>query len=242
MDPVLPVYLATVAAQDDGGFSIVALVFQADLVVQLVLFLLIAMSVGCWAIILNKFTVVARARSESQSFTDLFWKSRRLDEVYEQSGRYPRAPVASVFRAGYIELARLTSGEQESGQSMDLGLTENIERALRRSTNVELNNLEKLIPFLATTGSTAPFIGLFGTVWGILRAFQKIGATGQASIQTVGPDIAHALVATAVGLLAAIPAVMAYNFFNSRIKGIAHEMDTFASDFLNIVKRHYRGR
>jgi len=111
-----------------------------------------------------------------------------------------------------------------------------------RTANVELNQLDRLITVLATTGSTAPFIGLFGTVWGILRAFQKIGATGQASIQVVGPDIAHALVATAVGLLAAIPAVMAYNFFNSRIKGIASEMDAFSSDFLNIVKRHYRGR
>jgi biopolymer transport protein TolQ len=99
-----------------------------------------------------------------------------------------------------------------------------------------------MVPFLATTGSTGPFIGLFGTVWGILRAFQRIGATGSASIQTVGPDIAHALIATAVGLAAAIPAVMAYNYFNSRIRVLNNEMDNFSSDFLNIVKRHFRGR
>jgi biopolymer transport protein TolQ len=242
MDSAIQVYLASVNASGDDGFSILALLLDADVIVQLVLLLLLGMSVTCWAIILNKFLAVSRASRESQSFLELFWKSRRLDQVFEQTGRYPRAPVAAVFKAGYIELAKLTSGEAESGGTIDLGLTENIERALRRTTTVELTQLDRMIAFLATTGSTAPFIGLFGTVWGILRAFQKIGATGQASIQTVGPDIAHALVATAVGLLAAIPAVMAYNFFNSRIKGIASEMDAFSSDFLNIVKRHYRGR
>jgi biopolymer transport protein TolQ len=239
MDSVLPVYLASVTATGDG-FSIVALVLHADSVVQLVLFLLLGMSVACWAIILNKYLAVRRASQQSQAFLDLFWKARQLDEVYERAGRFPRAPVAEVFKAGYIELQRLTTGDSQGG--MDLGLTENIERALRRTANVELNQLDSRITVLATTGSTAPFIGLFGTVWGILRAFQNIGVTGQASIQTVGPDIANALVATAVGLLAAIPAVMAYNFFNSRIKGIASEMDAFSSDFLNIVKRHYRGR
>ncbi|MBM4365897.1 MAG: protein TolQ [Deltaproteobacteria bacterium] len=224
----------------DDGFSIVELVFAADLVVQLVLFALVGMSVACWGIILNKWNVVRRAQAQSAAFTEAFWKAASLDDVYQRSGRWPSSPVAEVFKAGYVELGRLTSGGQH-GQ-MDLGLTENIERALRRAANVELAQLERLIPFLATTGSTAPFIGLFGTVWGILRAFQKIGATGQASIQTVGPDIAHALVATAVGLLAAIPAVMAYNYFNTRIKHVAGEIDAFSSDFLNIVKRHYRGR
>ena len=239
MDSVLPVYLASVAAPDDG-FSILALVLEADFVVQMVLFLLLAMSVACWAIILNKYLTVRRASIQSSAFLEVFWKARQLDDVYERLARFPHAPVAEFFKSGYIELQRPTTGDGQG--AMDLGLTENIERALRRTTNVELNQLDRLITVLATTGSTAPFIGLFGTVWGILRAFQKIGATGQASIQVVGPDIAHALVATAVGLLAAIPAVMAYNFFNSRIKGIASEMDAFSSDFLNIVKRHYRGR
>ena len=241
MDSVLPVYLAAVAAPEADSFSILALLLDADLVVQLVLLILVGMSVTCWAIVVNKFIAVSAAQSQSQRFIDGFWKSSRLDEVYQQAGRYPRSPVAEVFKAGYVELSKLTSGDQ--GQSnMDLGLTENIERALRRTANVQLNRLESQISILATTGSTGPFIGLFGTVWGILRAFQRIGATGQATIQTVGPDIAHALVATAVGLLAAIPAVMAYNYFNSRIRSIASEMDAFSSDFLNIVKRHYRGR
>jgi biopolymer transport protein TolQ len=122
---------------------------------------------------------------------------------------------------------------------MDLGGIDNLIRALRRAASTELTSLERLIPFLATTGSTAPFIGLFGTVWGILRAFQKIGIEGTASIAVVGPDIAHALIATAVGLAAAIPAVMAYNYFNSRIRVLTTEMDNFSDDFLNIVKRHF---
>lgn len=241
MDSVLPVYLATVSASKDDGFSVLTLIFQADIVVQLVLLGLLGMSIACWAIILQKWVAVRAASDQSARFVETFWRSTRLDEVYQLTGRFPRAPVAEVFKAGYIELQKLT--QAEAGDSaMDLGLTENIERALRRTANVQLNQIERRIPFLATTGSTAPFIGLFGTVWGILRAFQKIGETGQASIQTVGPDISHALIATAIGLLAAIPAVMAYNYFNTRIKNLASEMDAFSSDFLNIVKRHYRGR
>lgn len=240
MDPIY-VHLVTIAAAPAAEPSILSLLTGADIVVQLVLFGLVGMSVACWAIILNKAMSVRKAAQQSAQFLDMFWKSADLDKVYERTSRFPNSPVAQVFASGYIELKRLTTNETAS-YVMDLGLTENIERALRRSANVELNQLERLTTFLATTGSTAPFIGLFGTVWGILRAFQKIGVTGQATVATVGPDIAHALIATAVGLLAAIPAVMAYNYFTSRIKSLASDMDAFASDFLNIVKRHYRGR
>lgn len=240
MDSVLVFLAGTMGASEGESLSIFSLIFEADIVVQLVLFGLVGMSVMCWAIVLNKWFTIGRALRQSQDFVDMFWKSQRLDQVYERTTRFPRAPVAEVFKAGYVELAKLTQQNEAGESAMDLGLSENIERALRRAGNVEIAHLERLVPFLATTGSTAPFIGLFGTVWGILRAFQRIGATGNASIQTVGPDIAHALIATAVGLLAAIPAVMAYNYFNSRIKGIAGEIDGFSSDFLNIVKRHYR--
>jgi len=242
MDSALTVYLATVGAAPAAGdgFSVFALVAEADIVVQLVLFGLIGMSVTCWAIILNKFITVRSAASQSRRFVDAFWKASALEQAYQASGRYPRSPTAEVFKAGYVELAKLT--QQDGGGSMDMGLTENVERALRRTAQVQLNQLERMMAFLATTASTGPFIGLFGTVWGILRAFQKIGETGQASIQTVGPDIAHALIATAVGLLAAIPASMAYNYFNSSIRNIASEIDAFSADFLNIVKRHYSRR
>lgn len=240
MEPVIPVHLVVLAAGGDEGLSIVSLLLEADIVVQAVLFGLVGMSVATWAIILNKWLAVRAAAAQSAQFVDAFWRSGDLDEAYRQVGRYPQSPVAEVYKAGYLELSKLTSGGSHAG--MDLGLTENIERAFRRAAGTQLGQLERFVPFLATTGSTAPFIGLFGTVWGILRAFQRIGVTGSASIQTVGPDIAHALIATAVGLLAAIPAVMGYNFFNARLKAIGGEIDAFSSDVLNIVKRHYRGR
>lgn len=240
MDSILVFLAGAPAATEGDSLSVVSLIFQADIVVQLVLFMLVAMSVACWAIVLNKFLTIGRALRQSAGFVEMFWKAQRLDEVYERTKRYPHAPVSEVFKAGYVELSKLTAADRGGENAMDLGLTENIERALRRAGNVEIAHLSRLVPFLATTGSTGPFIGLFGTVWGILRAFQRIGVTGNASIQTVGPDISHALIATAVGLLAAIPAVMAYNYFNSRIKAIAGEIDAFSSDFLNIVKRHYR--
>lgn len=218
-----------------------SLFLEADLIVQFVLLVLVAMSVGCWVIIINKALLLRSAAVQSKAFLDLFWASRRLDQVYEKAGNFGQSPIASVFRSGYVELHKLTSDTEKNphGQ-MDLGGIDNLTRSLRRATSVELTSLERLVPVLATTGSTAPFIGLFGTVWGILRAFQKIGETGSASIQVVGPDIAHALIATAVGLAAAIPAVIAYNYFVTRIKVLASEMDNFSSDFLNIVKRHFR--
>ncbi len=242
MRTIIPVHLISIAAAPEQDLSIWSLLAGADFVVQLVLLGLVGMSVACWAIILNKGMAVRKASQESQAFLDMFWKSSDLEKVYERVNRYPSAPVAQVFAAGYVEMKRMISAESAAGAGIDLGMTENIERALRRASNTELNRLEGMTTFLATTGSTAPFIGLFGTVWGILRAFQKIGVTGQATVATVGPDIAHALIATAVGLLAAIPAVMAYNYFTSSIRGLAHEMDSFAADLLNIVKRHYRGR
>jgi len=244
MNEAMLVYLATVS-QADSDPGILALILEADIIVQFVLLLLVLMSVACWVIILHKYSQVRKAERRSQIFLEAFWRSRRLDQVYDQIERYTGSPVAMVFKAGYIELAKLTSGDQKAEQApgaMWLGGEDNLARALRRARTVESTGLSRLTTFLATTGSTAPFIGLFGTVWGILRAFQKIGATGQATIQTVGPDIAHALIATAVGLAAAIPAVMAYNYFNSRVRLIAYEMDNFSDDFLNIVKRHFRNR
>ena len=238
MDSALTVYLATIgAAPEAGDVSMLSLLADADIIVQMVLLLLVMMSITCWAIILNKFITVRGAARQSARFVDMFWKAKDLESAYKATARFPRSPTAAVFKAGHDELANLT--RQDDGGAMDLGLTENVERALRRTAQVQLNQLERMNAFLATTASTGPFIGLFGTVWGILRAFQKIGATGQASIQTVGPDLSHALVATAVGLLAAIPASMAFNYFNSSIRNIASEVDAFSADFLNIVKRHY---
>lgn len=231
MDSV-EVYLAGVRATQDQ--SIWALIWSADLVVQLVLLMLVFMSLACWAIILQKFFRLQSASRQSAKFLDLFWASKRLDAVYEKCGSFRKAPVAEVFRAGYQELAKITA----AGGDKRADATDNLSRTLRRATSVESTNLERWVAFLGTTGSTAPFIGLFGTVWGILRAFQKLGGGGQATIDVVGPDIAHALIATAVGLAAAIPAVIAFNYFNTSIRVLNTEMENFSSDFLNIVKRH----
>ena len=238
----MPIYLAAVAQTEEAIESpgIIELMMTADAVVQLVLLILVGMSVVCWVIIFNKYKLLRDAGAATEQFLDLFWKSQRLDQVYDRANQMEHSPVASVFKAGYIELSKLTKAKQTESTGSLLDGEENLNRALRRAARVERTNLERMTTFLATTGSTAPFIGLFGTVWGILLAFQKIGATGQASLAVVGPDIAHALIATAIGLAAAIPAVMAYNYFNSRIRVLEDEMGNFSSDFLNIVKRHFR--
>lgn len=216
------------------------LVLSSGGVVLFVLFLLIAFFVVTVFVIGYKLFQLQRANAESGQFLDAFYQSKRLDEVYEQAKQLPRAPVAAMFRAGYLELKRLTKQPEGEGSERDPeGDLENIERALRRSSIAEMTVLEGLTPFLATVGSSAPFIGLFGTVWGIMDAFRNIGSKGSANLSTVAPGIAEALIATAIGLVAAIPAVMAYNYFARRIKVLFNEMDTFSNDFLNLVKRTY---
>jgi len=235
----IEVYQAAIQAEDTG-LSIWSLIFDADLIVQLVLFGLLGMSVVCWGIILQKFWRLSSASRSSARFLELFWGAKRLDQVYEKCSSYQTSPIAEVFRAGYQELSKVTAAGKD-GKAMDSAdAVENLTRTLRRAASVESTQLERWVTFLATTSSTAPFIGLFGTVWGILRAFQKLGQSGQATIQVVGPDIAHALIATAVGLFAAIPAVAAYNYFQASIRVLNVEMDNFSADFLNIVKRHLR--
>jgi len=148
--------------------------------------------------------------------------------------------VSQVFRAGYIELAKVKKkSEAEKQEDTALGSMESIERSMRRAAAAELTDLESLVPFLATTGSTTPFIGLLGTVIGIMTSFQDIGAMGNANLATVAPGIGGALVATAFGLFAAIPAVIAYNYFLSKIRILDTEMQNFSSDFLNIIRRHF---
>lgn len=231
----MEVYL-TSPVSAGSSFSVFKLILEADLIVQGVLLGLVMMSLISWAIIIQKFFRLRSASRQSARFLDVFWASKRLDVVYEKAGKFRKSPVAEVFKAGYQELAKITAG---GGKQDDA--TENLERTLRRARSVEATTLERYVTFLGTTGSTAPFIGLFGTVWGIMRAFGKLeGAGGAATIQVVGPDIAHALIATAVGLFAAIPAVIAYNYFNASIRTLNSEMENFGSDFLNIVKRHVK--
>ncbi len=234
MEPVVEVTLAAIQASEEP--SVLALIWNADIIVQFVLLVLVMMSLVCWAIIVQKFFRLRSASRQSARFIELFWNSKRLDAVYEKCNGNRRAPAAQVFKAGYQELSKINAGnEGKRGDS-----TDNLTRTLRRASSVESTGLERYVTFLGTTGSTAPFIGLFGTVWGILRAFQKLAGGGGSTIDIVGPDIAHALIATAVGLAAAIPAVIAFNYFNSSIRVLNSEMENFSADFLNIVKRHLR--
>jgi len=223
----------------------VALILGAGVIVKLVLILLLFFSVVSWAIILFKLVQVHRANSESDRFMDFFWKSKRFDTIASQVDRFANSPLTVLFNEGYGELKKVVEGNgasEGSALSTDLGGVENVSRALRRATNSEITRLEKYLTFLATTGSTSPFIGLFGTVWGIMTAFEGIGKTGSASLAVVAPGIAEALIATAIGLVAAIPAVMAYNHFQNKIRVLIKEMDSFSTEFLNIVQRNITGK
>jgi biopolymer transport protein TolQ len=227
-----------------GGFGVVDMLLGTGPVVQAVLVLLIAFSIGSWGIILNKFVQISRARSESERFIAIFWESKNLAAIHSAGVGLKRSPIAQVFRAGYQELLQLTRAKRqavgaEGGFSTDLGGVDNVTRAMKRQENVELTKLEAGITFLATTGSTCPFIGLFGTVWGIMTAFLGLSAAHTSNIQAVAPGIAEALITTAVGLVAAIPAQMFYNFLTTRVRMLATEIDNFISEFLNIAERHF---
>ena len=211
---------------------------QAHWIVQTVMVILAIMFVIGLYIIIYKTLYLRRAYDETTRFTESFWKSRDIEQIYKQAQALRNSPVSQMFVAGYTELAKLASDDQLKDDRE--GNLSNIERALRRAQTVETGKLESNVAFLATTGSAAPFIGLFGTVVGILFAFVEIGnASGAATLKVVGPHIAEALFATAIGLVAAIPAVMAYNYFQRRIRGLRSEMETFEQDYLNIIKRHF---
>ena len=223
-----------------ANLDIARLFNQAHWIVKGVMGLLALMFIIGLYIIIFKFMYVRRATTESTRFTDAFWKSRDIEQIYKQAQALRNSPISAMFIAGYTELAKLASDEALKGDRE--GNLSNVERALRRSQNVETLKLESHVPFLATTGSAAPFIGLFGTVVGILFAFLDIADSKEASaasLKTVGPHIAEALFATAIGLVAAIPAVMAYNYFQRRIRVLRSEMETFEQDYLNIIKRHF---
>lgn len=223
--------------------DVLTLVKDSTGAVMAVLIILVAMSLISWYIIAMKAVYLSKARRQSDAFQGIFWSSKRLDNTYKEAENLKRSPVAQMFRAGYIELTKLKKGEKEKdkeAESMELSGIENVERALRRASLAETTELEKSLSFLATTGATAPFIGLFGTVWGIMHAFVNLSANASdLGIQTVAGPIAEALIATAIGLVAAIPSVMAYNYFNQKIKVLQADMESFSNDFLNIVKRHF---
>ncbi len=204
--------------------------------------LLLAASVVSWSIILKKWLQLRRAADQSVRFLEAFWQSKRLDAIYQAAATLSHSPISHVFRAGYVELSKVTAQKKKEGEdamSDQLGGIENVERALKRAAAAEVTHLEATVPFLGTTASAAPFVGLFGTVWGIMRAFNDIYQMGNANLGTVAKPISEALIATAFGLAAAIPAVVAHNYFVSKIRVLDSEMTNFSNDFLNIVRRHF---
>ncbi len=222
--------------------TVLDMVVGAGPMVRAVLLVLIGFSIGCWGIAFAKGLEMRRARRQSVRFIDIFWDAKNLTAIQTASGDLKDSPVAQVFRSGYQELQRLTKAKRSSpgdDEAVEFGGVENVQRAMVRARTQEVTRLERGLTFLATTASTAPFIGLFGTVWGIMTAFRGLSTTTSSSIQAVAPGIAEALIATAVGLAAAIPAVVMYNRFARQVRVLTAEMDTFASEFLNIAERHF---
>ncbi|MCX6102121.1 MAG: protein TolQ [Proteobacteria bacterium] len=251
-------YMTTVALANNSvskesmpQLNILEIILNSSPIVMGVLLLLMGFSLVSWAIIFHKWRVLGQAESSTENFLEVFWSGKSMDHIYSESKKYPNTPLATIFQAGYKELQRLMDRERQKTSSKehtttDLGSLvppessiENLERSLNVAARREALKLESSMTFLATAASTAPFIGLFGTVWGIMNSFQNIGAQGGASLATVAPGIAEALVATAVGLACAIPATMGYNYFNNKLRGIRARMENFGSDFLNIVKRNF---
>jgi biopolymer transport protein TolQ len=226
-----------------GNFhgSLFGMILDAGLMVKFVLLLLLIFSVVSWAIIFLKYKYYRNVKKENELFHSDYLKSTKLSDVLPSAKKYSYSTTAEVFRAGYSELTKVNKTSKESSfHSEEIGLSslDNVERSLNKASNSEMTKLESALGFLATTGSASPFIGLFGTVWGIMDTFKGIGARGSATLAVVAPGISEALIATAAGLAAAIPAVIFYNYFLNRAKIMVQEMDNFSAEFLNIVERY----
>ena len=234
------------AGTGEVNTDIIHLVRDASLAVQVVLPILLIFSAISWGIILYKLWQFNRAERQTVTFLDVFRKSSKFSEVQAVCRTLSASPLVGLFQSGYAELnsqlRSVQSGEnkpQPAAPRPTLKSLDAVDRALLRASSVELLKLERRLPFLATTASITPFIGLFGTVWGIMTSFQRIGAAGSSSLGVVAPGIAEALIATALGLFAAIPAVYFYNHFTNRVKHFAADMDDFALEFLNISERNF---
>jgi len=225
-------------AGSSGDLSIWGLVMQADLVVQVVMIVLALSSIWCWAIIINKVRYFRRLRQQAEQFEEAFWSGGSLEELYERVGSTPEHPLAALF---VVAMREWTHAAKRGFTSHDGTAHSNLQGRIDRVINVtlarEMESLERHIGFLATVGSTAPFVGLFGTVWGIMNSFQAIAVTKNTSLAVVAPGIAEALLATALGLVAAIPAVVAYNKLSNDLGRYAGRLESFAGEFTTLLSR-----
>jgi biopolymer transport protein TolQ len=229
--------------------SITDMILHAGPVGQLVMLTLLLFSIVSWSIVFMKYRLFRNVRLDSVDFLDTFWSSSNLSEAYKAAEEFEYSPEAAVFATGYNELQKINKirnrkENQDKSESLDMQLAtmDNLKRALRKEEGKQLSQLGSALPFLATTGSAAPFIGLFGTVWGIMVSFHDIGQRGSASLAVVAPGISEALVATAAGLAVAIPAVIAYNHFANKLDSIDDDVQEFSTDFLNLVERDLLSR
>lgn len=247
--PFIALLLQAESGAVSGGTdtSILGLIARSTTISKAVLLTLVLMSVASWAIILYKLWVFRRSDQQSNSFLDVFRRSSKFSEVQAVCRSLTESPLVGLFQSGYAELtAQLRQTSPDDGANPRPGAARPtlkslaaVDRALMRASVVEVNKLESRITFLATTASIAPFVGLFGTVIGIMMSFQTIGETGSTNLASVGPGIAEALVATAAGLVAAVPAVVGYNHFANKVRLSASQMDDFAMEFLNIAERNF---
>jgi biopolymer transport protein TolQ len=248
--PFLALLLQADSGTASGGTdsSILGLIARSTPISKAVLLTLALMSVGSWAIILYKLWVFRRSERQSNSFLEVFRRSSKFSEVQAVCRSLTESPLVGLFQSGYAELTAqlrqaspddLAANPKAGVPRPTLKSLAAVDRALMRASVVEVNKLESRITFLATTASIAPFVGLFGTVIGIMMSFQMIGETGSTNLAAVGPGIAEALIATAFGLVAAVPAVVGYNHFSNRVRLFASQMDDFAMEFLNIAERNF---
>lgn len=217
--------------------SVWSLFIHADWIVQFVMILLLMASMWCWTIIFAKLMRLRSLQSSAEKFEEAFWSGGSLDGLYDRIGSRPADPLAAIFAAAMREWRRTTTRGKTASREFRETLHHRIERVMNVTLNREIEQLERHLNFLASVGSTAPFIGLFGTVWGIMHSFQGIAQMQSTNLAVVAPGIAEALFATAIGLVAAIPAVLAYNKISTELGRYANRLESFASEFNAIISR-----
>ena len=228
---------AALVSSGVADMSVMGLFLHADWIVKLVLLMLVLASIWSWAIIIEKFFRIRKLDSQAGDFEDLFWSGGSLEDLYDRVGVQPQDPMSAMFSAAMREWRRTAARGAASVSQMRAGLQQRIERVMHVTLGREMDRLERYMTFLASVGSTAPFIGLFGTVWGIMNSFHAIGASKNTSLAVVAPGISEALFATALGLVAAIPAVIAYNKLSSDLVRYAGRLEAFSGEFGAILSR-----
>ena len=231
--------ISTSTIETSQQLNIFDLVLHSGPISLSVLLILLAFSLVSWAVVLTKWTTLRKAEAHSLAFLDIFRKSKRFSEVHAVCHELRVSPLVGLFLAGYNEINLQLKSNDDSETNVRVTNLESIARALARASSAETLKLESRLTFLATTGSATPFIGLFGTVWGIMNAFQQIGAVQSANISVVAPGVSEALIATAAGLAAAIPAVIFYNLFTNWVKRISTRMDDFTLEYISIIERNF---